>query len=442
MANSKTILFPKASASPSSERQHHKGRKPFSAFMKRLANLKTSSSSNNSTSSASASRFNGGRAASYSAGSSSKPSKFNDPYPPPSTSSSAAPPSHLSLTSHRHSTPSISTARSFGSVRSDDADDSPTLAPSINAPSARPAPSNTTATTSAFSSPTHSVRSLTTTLTTITSIAPGSMLNANYNPHPSHHHNPYAAPVLFQHQFPTTPGPNGQSSPNPHGMLHPASYNTVTANNLLTDNASIITLASSSKRGRRRSFDTDASVRALAPSSIWGGSRESLPLSILSANLDSGGGGRSIAGERASIYGSPSLTRGDAGSMRDFGTGSIMGEISGSGGPGGSGTPMMNATGLSGRESFQIGVSRRSSGWGELLSKGEEDIDDDDETERKSLSDRSASSKGEDEDQDQDAGDRGSIMDGSSNVGLWHGVPGKGDERDDESRQQQFLKVN
>ena len=34
-------------------------------------------------------------------------------------------------------------------------------------------------------------------------------------------------------------------------------------------------------------MDTDASVRALAPSSLFGGSRESLPLSVLSANIDS-----------------------------------------------------------------------------------------------------------------------------------------------------------
>lgn len=60
-------------------------------------------------------------------------------------------------------------------------------------------------------------------------------------------------------------------------------------------------------------MDTDASVRALAPSSLFGGSRESLPLSVLSANIDphssaapanlhstrpSVGG----PGERASIY--------------------------------------------------------------------------------------------------------------------------------------------
>jgi hypothetical protein len=34
-------------------------------------------------------------------------------------------------------------------------------------------------------------------------------------------------------------------------------------------------------------MDTDASVRALAPSSLFGGSRESLPLSVLGANIDS-----------------------------------------------------------------------------------------------------------------------------------------------------------
>ncbi|CAI4217379.1 unnamed protein product [Parascedosporium putredinis] len=101
-----------------------------------------------------------------------------------------------------------------------------------------------------------------------------------------------------------------------------------TANNLLTDNASILTLASSSKRRRRRSFDTDASVRALAPSSLWGGSRESLPLSVLSANIDpstmpptpglhqSGTAGSSArvttatAAERTSIYSAVGVTIG------------------------------------------------------------------------------------------------------------------------------------
>ncbi len=55
-------------------------------------------------------------------------------------------------------------------------------------------------------------------------------------------------------------------------------------------------------------MDTDASVRALAPSSLFGGSRESLPLSVLSANIDPSGPPHqtrpSVGGlnERASIY--------------------------------------------------------------------------------------------------------------------------------------------
>jgi len=56
-------------------------------------------------------------------------------------------------------------------------------------------------------------------------------------------------------------------------------------------------------------MDTDASVRALAPSSLFGGSRESLPLSVLSANIDASSvaphpARANVAGlnERASIY--------------------------------------------------------------------------------------------------------------------------------------------
>jgi len=56
-------------------------------------------------------------------------------------------------------------------------------------------------------------------------------------------------------------------------------------------------------------MDTDASVRALAPSSLFGGSRESLPLSVLSANIDPSTSvphqpRPSVGGlnERASIY--------------------------------------------------------------------------------------------------------------------------------------------
>lgn len=52
-------------------------------------------------------------------------------------------------------------------------------------------------------------------------------------------------------------------------------------------------------------MDTDASVRALAPSSLWGGSRESLPLSVLSANIDptsSLHNASRLGAERNSIY--------------------------------------------------------------------------------------------------------------------------------------------
>ncbi|KAK4185815.1 hypothetical protein QBC35DRAFT_296631 [Podospora australis] len=186
---------------------------------------------------------------------------------------------------------------------------------------------------STFSSPAPSVRSLTTTLTTIQTVAPhagggggggGGSSNHTSASHATHHHhhlqaNPNSQVIHFNQPFPTaSPAsaiPAHLTPSNSSTAGHPATmtYHTATANNLLTDNASILTLASSSKRGRRRSFDTDASVRALAPSSLWGGSRESLPLSVLSANIEgvpttpglhragTGGVGMSNA-ERASIY--------------------------------------------------------------------------------------------------------------------------------------------
>ncbi|KAI7535020.1 hypothetical protein KC331_g12247 [Hortaea werneckii] len=133
---------------------------------------------------------------------------------------------------------------------------------------------------------------------------------------------------MFSHQYPTSPAPlatPASAIPRHVADTMPNNYNAATANNVLTDNASILTLASSSKR-RRRSMDTDASVRAIPPSSVWGGSRESLPLSVLSGNAPepSGGGGGagglyahshsrpSIGGlasaERASVYSSQGVT--------------------------------------------------------------------------------------------------------------------------------------
>ncbi|VDB87769.1 Bgt-1867, partial [Blumeria graminis f. sp. tritici] len=152
---------------------------------------------------------------------------------------------------------------------------------------------------STFSSPAPSVRSLTTTLTTLQSAAPTAAANNH----------------LSNNQITMQFSPQLVSSPlnaiPPYLVsqgtgCHPSTYNTATANNLLTDNASILTLASSSNRRRRRSMDTDASVRALAPSSIFGGSRESLPMSILSSNIDTNSyqPRLSIGGptERGSIY--------------------------------------------------------------------------------------------------------------------------------------------
>ncbi|KZZ86839.1 hypothetical protein AAP_06178 [Ascosphaera apis ARSEF 7405] len=167
---------------------------------------------------------------------------------------------------------------------------------------------------STFSSPSPSVRSLTTTLTTMQSSntnafggAPGGMgmggnggaaINGNNfgngnggggggtGASPSHVQS-YSFTTQqigsqFAHQFPTTVQ-QGVTSP----QLN--TYSSATANNLLTDNASVLTLASSSKQPRRRnSLDTNASIRALPPSSMFSNSRESLPLSVLSEMVNSG----------------------------------------------------------------------------------------------------------------------------------------------------------
>ena len=176
---------------------------------------------------------------------------------------------------------------------------------------------------STFSSPAPSVRSLTTTLTTMQSTAPSHLLGGNNS---QTQQAPLAVPQLthaqrdssqFSHQFPTSP----PASAIPSHMVghtsggHPATYNTATANDRLTDDASIMTLASSSKRRRRNSLDTNASVRALAPSSVFGGSRESLPLSVLSSSHNDQSsitGHRQVSvglgnTERASVYSSSGI---------------------------------------------------------------------------------------------------------------------------------------
>ena len=264
---------------------------------------------------------------------------------------------------------------------------------------------------STFSSPAPSVRSMTTTLTTMQSTAPSNLLAGQNNQGgqinlavPPSSHGPQNSNTHFSHQFPSSPQPASAIPPHLVNLSaggHPATYNTATANNVLTDNASIMTLASSSKRRRRNSVDTNASVRALAPSSLFGGSRESLPLSVLSSNVNDQS---SISGphqnrqvsvglanaERASVYSSsgiaPALPSernsyyagkqnnpGDGGSVRsglvshgrnDSITRSIGGLAS------------VDSPLASPRELPPPGrISRRSSGWGEV---NEEDIDADD----------------------------------------------------------------
>ena len=142
-------------------------------------------------------------------------------------------------------------------------------------------------------------------------------------------------------------------------------------------------------------------MRALAPASMFGGSRESLPLSVLSGNVEPSGNsltnapgalhrpslGGLVSAERTSVYSSsgvaPALTsernsyyagknHGDGGSVRSglLGHGrndSITGSI---GGVANAASPLTspNPTATAGR------VSRRSSAWGEV--PGEESGED------------------------------------------------------------------
>ncbi|KAI1328082.1 hypothetical protein F5Y16DRAFT_370017 [Xylariaceae sp. FL0255] len=280
-------------------------RRPFTTWVKKLANFnKTTSSSNGNPRNGNSKRdvtFKGSR---------KRASKNNNPYPqsgriptvplsPHSdislSTSRAGAVSHRSQTSRGSSTdggaPPTAGADSAAPTVSTDQD----ATHSLHAPSHLASSVAGTSRTagggidsrkggdSTFSSPAPSVRSLTTTLTTIQSMAPNGAAGGGSGHATSGQGN--VQTIQFSQPFPT----NSPASAIPPHMAthgHPTTYNTATANNLLTDNASILTLASSSKRRRRRSMDTDASVRALAPSSVWGGSRESLPLSVLSSNLD------------------------------------------------------------------------------------------------------------------------------------------------------------
>ncbi|EED23695.1 conserved hypothetical protein [Talaromyces stipitatus ATCC 10500] len=266
---------------------------------------------------------------------------------------------------------------------------------------------------STFSSPAPSVRSLTTTLTTVQSAAPSAHIygiaqnNQNINGPISSAQNGLQQQTQFAHQFPPSPA----SAVPPHVAMtgHPTTYSSATANNILTDNASILTLASSSKRRRRNSLDTNASMRALAPSSVFGGSRESLPLSVLSANVGADASNASItnasgvlsrqslgglaSAERISVYSAsgtvPPLVhgggdrssliaagkQGDNGSIRsgthshtrnDSAAGSVSGTIGSTLNNNTSAAAAITPGAMPGR------ISRRSSGWGEISGEGEE----------------------------------------------------------------------
>ncbi|KAF2127443.1 hypothetical protein P153DRAFT_345141 [Dothidotthia symphoricarpi CBS 119687] len=256
----------------------HTRKRPFAGWMKRLANLKPSSSDSPSGS--------GKKSSSALEAKAKKAAAKNYPYPESAYATNSTPARHsVSTTNTPHSHESLTSAEGCRTEQNRAKSTAPTVAtvPETvhSMRSKADTGSNFVGGNSTFSSPNASEHSLTTTLTTIQSTAPSNILAAAQpQPTPS-----TAPPVHFSHQFPTSPPP---SAIPPHLAPHqqPHSYQGATANNILTDNASILTLASSSKRRRRNSADTNASVRALAPSSQYGGSRESLPLSILSATAD------------------------------------------------------------------------------------------------------------------------------------------------------------
>ncbi|KAI9848201.1 MAG: hypothetical protein M1837_000875 [Sclerophora amabilis] len=444
---------------PPRAHDRHFRKRPFSAWMKRLANFKTSSAESSSNTQSPAKR-NAAQATSKSKKTVSEKEVTNNPYPASAAinrEDSESRNGHLSFrTPPSVQSPSMSSVGPSGqsTLSSVDGVNAPaqsnrSTAPTIatnpdtthsDAANSSKADSTAAATNitiggamsshegggSTFSSPAHSEQSLTTTLTTIQSTAPSNLMAGTTNSqgaplaptqsnHSSQAHN--SQPSHFTHQFSSSPPPSALPT---HlvpqsGNGNPTTYSTATANNLLTDNASILTLASSSKRRRRHSLDTDASVRALAPSSLWGGSRESLPLSVLSANAVDpnvapaatlGGlhqnrppAGGMASGERASVYSAsgigPALSSErnsyyagrqnfatDGGSVKSglLGHGrndSITGSI------GGASSPLASPREVSSSGQAVGRISRRNSGWGEVSG----DADDAGDREKGSLKD-------------------------------------------------------
>lgn len=296
-------------------KDRHTRKRPFAGFIKRLANLKSSTTSDASGPSGKKNQAAGQHK-------SKKATVKNNPYPEsghvngngnentrPSFSTAATPRSTESFTSVED-TANPGQHRALAKSNKSTAPTVATHAGTVHSgrSKADTGISNTLGGGSTFSSPNHSDRSLTTTLTTIQSTAPINVLGAGQAQNTP---TAGAPPVQFSHQFPTSP-PASAIPSHLAPQSQPNTYQAATANNMLTDNASILTLASSSKRQRRNSLDTNASVRALAPSSVWGGSRESLPLSVLSGNPDTiyspqgrpSGIGAFANTERASVYSS------------------------------------------------------------------------------------------------------------------------------------------
>ncbi|KAK5950582.1 hypothetical protein OHC33_008525 [Knufia fluminis] len=251
----------------------HARRRPFANWMKRLANLK------NLHTEPASSRQSGGRKLGMGSVKNS-PSKHASPVR--SEQTNGQPNGHTPSSVPLSSAASRNSLDSRGKVSmtlSQDGQNPPkSRAPTLGttaettvsgAGTSATAPRTEGDRDSTFSSREPSLRSMTTTLTTMQSttpvIAPPNIAGSN--------------PVYSSTQ-PASAVPAHLVS-NSH---HPATYHTATANNVLSDDASMLTLASSSKRRRRNSVDTNASMRALAPQSMFGGSRESLPLSVLSGS--------------------------------------------------------------------------------------------------------------------------------------------------------------
>lgn len=391
---------------------HHSRRRPFSNWVKRLANLKNSNSNSNAP-------LSHKRVNITPSSKGKKSNAKNNPYPNSGkveTLQHRPSNGHLSFSTPLSSRYTASTAsRTSLPTSHDDAQPSGTksVAPTVStngetaaseAAFSKAGTSGTAAKTdggrdSTFSSPAPSVRSLTTTLTTVHSAVTSNQNQAASTGQQST--NGAQQSSTYSHPFASSPPPTAVPSHlAPHN--HPTTYHAAIANNALTDDASILTLASSTKRRRRNSLDTNASIRALAPQSVWGGSRESLPLSVLSGPEPSGSiynapgtlprsamGGLASA-ERASMYSSsgvvpahasernsyiaPKHGGGDGASVRS-GRHGRNDSITNSIGPNVGRESPMAAPQPSAPISAGPGrVSRRGSGWGEV--PGEESDED------------------------------------------------------------------